>query len=251
MSSIKNHWFDLEEAKKEEWIRERLEDEDMDEYSEEWQELSDEFDEIQEDFRNQAELEEELDWLEITTYTDEFVKFNKEIHKLKEVLNNIVTFDFKDTICKMSYAHSVTLLESYLSDTLKLLITKYPRFLDNAIKNVKDLKGEKFSLTEIQDSPNGIISLVLPKISDYLYHNIPKTIKTYQSVLGCKLELDISAVVRITDIRHHIVHRDAKTKEGEVLNIDEHIANKAITDIETFVIELQTKIHEVKNLQVV
>jgi hypothetical protein len=248
MSSIKNHWFDTQEAKKEEWIRDRIEDEEMDEYSDEWQELSDEYDDIEEESRNQAELEEELHWLETRTYTDEYVKFNKEISKLKEMLDKIVTFEFKDTICKMSYAHSVTLLESYLGDTLKLLILKYPKFLDNAIKNVDGLKKARFSLTQIHESPNGIISFVLPEISRYLYHNIPKVINIYEAVLGCKLKLDISAVDSITNIRHDIVHRDAKTQDGNVLNIDDFVAKKAVTDIEVFVKELQKKIYEIINL---
>lgn len=242
MSSTKEYWFAVQEEQKEAWIRDHLENEDSDEYSEEWQNLSEEYDEKEDAFRAQAELEEELYWLNQRSYSEEFIKFNEEISKLKEMLNKIVIFEFKDTIIKMTYAHSVTLLESYLSDTLKLLIVKHPKLLENAISNVDGLKKARFSLTQINKSPNGIVSLVLGELSDYLYHNIPKVINIYSAVLGCKLNLDISEIDTVTKVRYDIVHRDAKTKDGNFIELNEFVALKAVTDIEVFVHALQEQI---------
>ncbi len=248
MSSTKEWWFAVQEEEKDAWIRDHLEDEDSDEYSEEWQKLSEVYDQNQENLREQAELEEEFDWLESRTYSDEYVKFNEEISKLKAMLKGITVFKYQETICKMTYAHAVTLLESYLSDTLKLLVIKNPTLLENAIVNVDGLKKAKFSLTQIHKSPNGIVSLVLSELSTYLYHNIPKIINVYSAVLSCKLSLDISSVDEVTKVRHDIVHRDAKTKDGDPLEISDLIAVKAVTDIESFVHELQKKIDSVVNL---
>ena len=248
MSSTKEYWFAVQEEQKEAWIRDHLEDEDSDEYSDEWERLSEEYDEKEESLRAQAELEEELYWLNERSYSEEYIKFNEEISKLKEMLNKIVIFEFKETIIKMTYAHSVTLLESYLSDTLKLLVVKHPNLLENAILNVDGLKKAKFSLTQINKSPNGIVSLVLGELSDYLYHNIPKVINVYSAVLDCKLNLDISEIDTVTKVRHDIVHRDAKTKDGSPIVINEVMALKAVTDIEIFVHSLQEKIDGAVNL---
>ncbi|WP_206483874.1 HEPN domain-containing protein [Thalassotalea sp. G2M2-11] len=248
MSSTKEYWFAVQEEQKEAWIRDHLEDEDSDEYSDEWERLSEEYDEKEESFRAQAELEEELYWLNERSYSEEYIKFNEEISKLKEMLNKIVIFEFKETIIKMTYAHSVTLLESYLSDTLKLLVVKHPNLLENAILNVDGLKKAKFSLTQINKSPNGVVSLVLGELSDYLYHNIPKVINVYSAVLGCKLNLDISEIDTVTKVRHDIVHRDAKTKDGSPIVLNEEVALKAVTDIEIFVHALQEQIDGAMNL---
>jgi hypothetical protein len=49
----------------------------------------------------------------------------------------------------MSYAYAVTLLETFLGDTFKALIIKRENFLENAIKNVKEIKNEKYSIFEL------------------------------------------------------------------------------------------------------
>jgi hypothetical protein len=58
----------------------------------------------------------------------------------------------------MSYAYAVTLLETFLGDTFKALIIKRENFLENAIKNVKEIKNEKYSIFELSKTDLNICS---------------------------------------------------------------------------------------------
>ena len=63
MSSIKDYLFSVQDERAEEWIRERLSDEDLEEDSEEWQELASQYSDYQEHLADEAEWEAELKWL--------------------------------------------------------------------------------------------------------------------------------------------------------------------------------------------
>ena len=63
MSSIKVYFFDVEAERAEKWIRDRLENKEADEESEEWQELANSYHNLQEYLAEQAEFKAELCWL--------------------------------------------------------------------------------------------------------------------------------------------------------------------------------------------
>lgn len=147
-----------------------------------------------------------------------------------------------NTIIKMSYAYAVTLLESFLGDTLKSLISEDEQFLKNAVANFKILKNVK--LTELIESDLDVNNLVLKYISDFLYHNIPNTIEMYEQILGNKIKIDISNVVKITKLRHDIVHRNGKSIDGKNITLNFQDFTQAINEIKEFAGVLQIAINE-------
>ncbi|KOE77248.1 hypothetical protein ACS91_27455, partial [Vibrio parahaemolyticus] len=63
LSSTKDYLFEMQELHADEWIRERLSDDSLDEDSEEYQELEEEYSNYQEHLREEAEWQAELRWL--------------------------------------------------------------------------------------------------------------------------------------------------------------------------------------------
>lgn len=248
MGITKDYLLAMDDERCAEWIRERIDyDDDCDyfvpEESEQWEQLREEYYQLQEYLYEQAEARAELHWLESRKQTEEFKKFKSEISKLEVILHDAERFGCSSTICKMVYVHSVTLLESFLSDTLKSLIVKEPQYFKNAIKNINEIKNEKFSLVEI-DSLNGCTtSLLLKKLSGIMYHNIPKMQVIYSKVLDKRLNIDISRVVEIVNIRHDIVHRNGTNTEGETVEVSQYMAHEAIGYIEKLVENFYKEIH--------
>lgn len=242
--------FEIQSEQAEQWIRERLSDEQLDEDSEEWQELANEYSNYQDHLIEEAEWKAELKWLKENGSSNIHRFFSDELNALKIMTESNLGHSSKfvfmlhsNIIVKMSYAYAVTLLESFLSDTLKSLIAEREEFLHNAVRNVEEVSKAKYSIAELAGSDLNICNLVLRHISEILFHNIPKVKKVYEQVLGVKLQLDISKVSRITALRHDIVHRNGFSKDNEPINLNAQDFYQAIEDIKEFTSSLQKQIN--------
>lgn len=250
MSSIKEHLFDIQNQQAEEWIREKLSDANLDEESEEWQELASKYSDYQDHLRDEAEWEAELKWLKENNSSNIHRFFVDELNALKIMaetnLDNSTKMAFmlhSNIVVKMSYAYAVTLLESFLGDTLKALITEREVFLHNAIRDVEEISKARYSIAQLSEIDLSICSLALKHTTEILFHNIPKVKKVYEQVLGVKLQIDISKVSKITSLRHDIVHRNGYTKDGKPINLTVQDFYQAIEDVKDFASSLQQQIN--------
>ena len=233
---------------KDDWIRKQLDDEDADKFTEGWDKLSEEYWHLQENLQGYYD-EAELNWYENNSYSEMHDSFLVEINELKEILNSKIQIGHEQAIYKMIYAHAVTLLESFLSDTVKSLIVSNDKFFANAAKHIDELKKARFSLIDVakQEQSDVAVGLAIMKLSDVLYHNMPKVKRIYESVLGTSLDTDISKVNQITSTRHDIVHRNGKTITGDQIDISKELVEEAVKNIESFVNALQISINKAGN----
>lgn len=249
MSSIKEYLFDIQNERVEEWIRERFSD-PLNEDSEEWQQLASEYSNYQIHLLEDAEWEAELKWLKENGSSNIHRFFVDELNALKKMVESNFGHSTKmafmlhsNITVKMSYAYAVTLLESFLGDTLKALITEREDFLHNAIRNVEEVSKVKYSLADLAETDLSICKLALKHATEILFHNIPKVKNVYEQVLGVKLQLDISKVSKIIAIRHDIVHRNGYSKNNEPINLNAQDLYQAIDDIKEFTSSLQKQIN--------
>ncbi|KJY99081.1 hypothetical protein [Pseudoalteromonas ruthenica] len=250
MSSVKEYLFEIQNERADEWIRERLSDAQLDEDSEEWQQLASEYSNYQDHLLEEAEWEAELKWLKENGSSNIHRFFVDELNALKTMAESNLGHSTKmafmlhsNIVVKMSYAYAVTLLESFLGDTLKALITEREDFLHNAIRNVEEVSKAKYSLAELAETDLNICNLAVKHATEILFHNIPKVKKVYEQVLGVKLQLDISKVSKITALRHDIVHRNGYSKDNEPINLNAQDLYQAIEDIREFTSSLQKQIN--------
>jgi len=243
MGRAKEEWMErMENEAMYEWIEDNYGDDAGEEGSDEWNDAVQAF----EDFcENQARLEheaweqDEYDYYLYLTLNDVDKIFDQEVSNLKQLLKNSHADLNSPTFCKMIYAHAVTILEVYLEDMVKALIVSNETFLKNTIKNVKPFSDSRFKLGDISLEQDGIKKFVLRKLSENLFHDIPKAIKIISGIIESKLSVNIENICAITATRHDIVHRNGKNKEGVALVIDEAAADLSIKTVESFAKELR------------
>lgn len=250
MSSTKEHLFDIQSQQADEWIRERLSDDSLDENSEEYQDLANDYSNYQDHLAEVAEWNAELKWYKENGSSVIHSRFITELDALKLMVEDNLAkqsemlFQLHSApFFKMSYTYTVTLLESFLGDTLKTIISENDVFLNNAISKFKILKNVK--LSELSDTNLDVNSLVIKKVSEVLFHNIPNVIEMFQQVLSITLDIDISKVVVITKLRHDIAHRNGRTIDGEYVHVSAEDLLVVINDIKQFSGQLQEKINAV------
>ena len=173
---------------------------------------------------HRAEMEEEYDrgqeerWYKKKSYSEFYSSFILAISELRIILDNDTSGS--DILYKMVYVHSVTVMETFLSDTIKSLLISNEKYIANSIKNLDELKNNNYKLSTIINKKGGVNAIVFDEISSYMYHNIPKVKNIYRAVLGIVISHDIKNVSKITSIRHDVVHRNGKKLDGNLIKID-------------------------------
>jgi hypothetical protein len=205
-------------------------------------------DNLQETPWSEEYWQEELRWFKENNSSYIHDTFIRELNALKVMAESnfseskFVFMLHSNISIKMYYAYAVTLLESFLGDTLKSIISENEVFLKNAISKLRILEKVKF--TELIDTDLNIKSVVIKYVSEELFHNIPKVTVMYGQVLASEINIDIANVVSITKLRHDIVHRNGRNIDGSPINICAEDFMKAVKDIEKFANSLQIIINE-------
>ncbi|NMH64592.1 hypothetical protein [Shewanella salipaludis] len=245
MGSIKEYMFDLQEEEMTQWIREHLDDDEADEETPGWDDLTQEWSFMQESLQEEHEY---IQWYTSHSYSELHRSFQFQIHNLRDLTDLQVAVSHEETFYKMAYAHAVTLMESFLADSIRSLIISDDKYFQNAITKVEDLKDIKYTLKDIAKQPDGARGFAIKELSGVMYHNIPKVREILKSILGQSISIDISDVCKITTLRHDIVHRDGKTTDGNLIKVDKDIALEAIDAVEVFVEKVASEINRVTNV---
>jgi hypothetical protein len=134
--------------------------EDWNHYANEWFEMNDMHEADQyEDWRN------ELDWYEAHSYTNQYEHFVSELTHLKKLLNAPnIDHGSRDLINKMAYAFAVTLMETFLGDTVRSLILLDDKYLANSFNTEKELNLKKVTLKEAYLLEGGLKGEILSKL---------------------------------------------------------------------------------------
>lgn len=253
MGSIREYLSLADDQHMVKWIYENTGGKSFDEASAEWPtfaHLQDDYNHYLVEMAEMAEMASEIEWLEENDQNHNFELFISELDAIRIMvetsLDDPKTMAFcvyENTLAKMAYTHSVTLLESYLGDTLKSIVVSSEYHLSNAMQNITEVSQAKYSLHELSRAKSDLRALTLLKIAEILFHNIPKVMKTFEAVLGRKLQVNLSNVIKITSIRHDIAHRNGRKKDGTELHITVKDLYLAINAIKKFAEDFQNEIY--------
>ncbi len=247
MGNVKAWWMDLQEQERGDWIRGQIGDDEADETTEGWDELGDEYDALQEAYYEAAEIEEEYQWHQQHKNSEFYDRFESEIQALRDILDGPVNLMHTETYYKMIYAHSVTLLESFLGDAIKSLVVTNEKFLTNAVSKIPELRDIKPTLEEILSQKKIVLTKTLKWFSKVSFHKFSKVVRIYSVVISMSIKVDLEKVSQVAAIRHDIVHRNGKTTEGDVIVMDRKSVIGAIDAVNDFAKEMQAYICEAKN----
>ena len=132
----------------------------------------------------------------------------------------------------MLYAKAITNLETYLGDTLKKYVLEEEQYLRLFVEQYKPYKDETFPLCEIYHRLDTIKDRVRQTLNELMYHNLGKLKGIYLEVLNVDFG-DIKQLASAVNIRHDIVHRNGKDKDGN----ERHITKSEVIEVADMVNE--------------
>ena len=248
MGGVKAMWMKYQESEPmSDWISENYGDIGEEKESKKWEEAVNAFENFCEEqwrLEQEQQWQEEYDYYITQTIADADDRLEGEIRELRSMITHMPDPGFSDTFSKMIYAHAVTVLEVYLEDVAKALILSSDQHLRNTITNVRPFCTEKYKLSEISFDEDGIKKFVLGKLSDSVFHNIPRALAIIGGVVEKNLiqTIDIEDIQKVTLKRHDIVHRNGKNRDGESIDISMKTTTEALYVIESFTKLLRTEL---------
>lgn len=157
----------------------------------------------------------------------------ENIIKLSEI--KIWNQPLKLTYRRMIFANIITLLEAYLADSFIKTVLDDPVLIRKYVESTPRFQEEKITISNIYLWLETAEKKIEEDLLNITYHNIWKVQKMYNSVLNVTFSNNLDEVQKIINIRHDLIHRAGKTKEGKTININNRNIKKAIDNINMLV----------------
>ncbi|WP_210456371.1 HNH endonuclease [Pantoea ananatis] len=145
----------------------------------------------------------------------------------------------------MLYGNVITSLETYLCDRFLSLVEESKEHFKSFVQTFHDFKTRKFTLSEFYSASESLEAQVIESIKSVLYHDLPKVSGMYRDTF--KIEFPpFGEIYKVCTIRHDVVHRGGKTKDGKFHLINANTIKKAVNDCMIFVEELEKELSEIQ-----
>ena len=138
MGSMSELYIDIQEQQMRDWICEQIGSDEVDESSDEWNELATEW-------CNQQEYYQDYSYYESLELSELNHNFMFEMDKLYEIVNEQIPCNLENVTFKMVHAYAVTILESFLTHAFISIVSKDDRLLKNLIRAYSNCKEPKTS----------------------------------------------------------------------------------------------------------
>ncbi len=167
----------------------------------------------------------------------------QETHKeTATIIDKIDVLDeeSKRILYRLLYANVIAKMELYLKDTLIKEVMRDDNTKRTFVENYSDFKKYKFDLNDIYHKLDKIDSLIISTLSDLVYHNLYKIKSIYKDTIGVDIG-DIGKLSKAIQIRHDIVHRNGKDKEGHERIIQKDEVLELSDRVSTFIDSIEHK----------
>lgn len=223
------------------------------------EELHAEFDEIVPDEvidELVAELEEQCyEWSGVSDHSDvdeyfidavgstenPFADLCLSIDRLKELLSHQFPTHLLQNVLQMIFISAITALESYLFEFFIKEVSEDEHKLRAFVESNLEFKKRKISISDIFKQSETIKETVLEYLADQLWHNISKIKPMFRLSLNIQFPEDLSDLISAIHLRHDLVHRKGKTKDGEVITLDIGKVDDLLKLIKKFAEHIETE----------
>ncbi|MBL7996871.1 hypothetical protein JNM05_16010 [bacterium] len=174
--------------------------------------------------------------------TSFYDNFNNSISALNELSKiNIVDEELSSYHNKLIYSSIITCLETYLSDAFINTVLGKEMHFRKFVETFKEFNSQKFILSELYTKMDRIKDTAKKAMLDVIYHDLPKVNGMYLDTLDVKFP-NFGHLQKAIMVRHDIVHRNGKTKEGNIVKIEKKEVAELIKQTSDFVTEVENQI---------
>lgn len=129
----------------------------------------------------------------------------------------------------------ITAMETYLSDAFISNVMTDDAMFRRLVETAPPFKEQKISLAEIYKEQSNLQSKVRAYLAEVVWHNLSRVQQMYKATFDIEFSKDLGALYKAVSIRHDIVHRNGRNKDGEEIYIGPDDVKQLIQDVECLV----------------
>ena len=175
--------------------------------------------------------------------------YSCSISQLKELLELQISIPtLQEHFYRMVYANVISSMEAYLSKAFITIVLNDDTMFWQFVRRF-DWNKEKVSMENIKEVYDDMNIRVQTKLTEVLYHNLPKVKAMYNKILDISIlqdEAELTFLTRAVDIRHDLVHRNGrKSSSGttdEYHNISLDMINTLISHVDLLINDIESQL---------
>ena len=138
----------------------------------------------------------------------------------------------KDNLYRLLYANIISKMEAFLCDTIVNYVLSCEAHKRRFVQKYEPLATQKFQMSAIYAKYENLDKIIKGALTSIVYHDIELVKKLYKNVVDIELPYT-KAIEDAIQIRHDIVHRNGKDKDGNihtVTRVDVEILSDHVKD---------------------
>lgn len=182
------------------------------------------------------EVPYDSDWLNTTGPENALTVLQAAIHEIEDLLADAQSYGLRRRLIeRLAYGYAVTALEVFLGDALQNTIEHSATAQLALAKALKDLPA--ISVSAVLANPSAGLDALRQYLQSLIYHNLSKIHGICAQAFGVRVltggDRD-ARLLKAVNKRHDLVHRNGKTKSGDLVAIDQGELEELFIDIAAF-----------------
>ncbi|MEE9377445.1 MAG: hypothetical protein V3V33_05370 [Candidatus Lokiarchaeia archaeon] len=189
-----------------------------------------------------------FDYFQKEDISDFLREFQESIKNVRKILKlNVLDGETQKILNRIIYANIITIMETYLSDCFKKIVLKKKKYKLRLLNSISEFNQMKLTLSDAYDWLENVDKNIVEILQTISFHNLGKIKSMFDSVLKVNFPDNIGDIFRAIIIRHDIVHRNGKNKNGEEIEISKDNLSKLIKSVEDFTGNIEKQISKISN----
>ncbi len=175
-----------------------------------------------------------------------FEQFNDAMKNISILLSTEFHNTHSDVVSSMHrllYANIIIAIEVYLSDTFKSDVRINSCVTRRFVETTSFFKEQKTSISDVYNNMDSIKNIIDTYLTTFPWHKLDKTKKIYEDTFGIKFPENMKTINKAILVRHDIMHRNGKTKNGEYHKINKTDVKDLIDEAQKFVSCIEEEIN--------
>ena len=144
---------------------------------------------------------------------------------------------------QLAHGAAITALESYLWDTVAYWAANDERTFRTLVATNKDFQAKTLQLSAIFERFDGLRDELETYLQDFVWHRLDKAKPMIEQGLQIKVP-DIGNLMREVLVRHDIVHRGGRTKDGEPVSVSAEDVHGVVESVRAFVDAIEAQLDQ-------
>jgi len=167
--------------------------------------------------------------------------FLKSLEKVEALIHVELEQELQQHLLRLLRVSVITALETFLADAFINTILADQSLLRKFVEESPYFEKRKFTLSEIFARMDNLEDEVRNYLLNLIWHNLEKIKPMYKSTLNIKFPEDLKNLFKAIVIRHDIVHRNGKTKDGKEILLAKDDVQALLEDARQFIAHIDNQ----------